>query len=51
LILGALGLIFNIAGTITFWEVAPAWYHIVSLSLVLPFAWIGGVLRVRESAG
>jgi hypothetical protein len=51
LILGVLGLVFNIAGTITFWEVAPAWYHIVSLGLVLPFAWLGGALRERELAG
>jgi hypothetical protein len=48
MILGALGLIFNVVGTINFWETAPAWYHIVSLILVLPYAWLGGQLRVRE---
>jgi uncharacterized membrane protein (DUF485 family) len=45
LILGLLGLIFNIAGTIAFWHTAPAWFHIVSLLLVMPAAWLGGRLR------
>ncbi|MES2522312.1 MAG: hypothetical protein V4617_06425 [Gemmatimonadota bacterium] len=46
LILGALGLVFNIAGTVAMWNTAPAWYHVVSLLLVMPFAWLGG--RIRE---
>jgi hypothetical protein len=48
LILGALGLIFNIAGTIAMWDTAPAWFHILSLLLVMPYAWIGGRLRERQ---
>jgi hypothetical protein len=45
LILGLLGLAFNIAGTIAMWDTAPAWYHVVALALVMPAAWLGGRLR------
>ena len=48
LILGALGLLFNIAGAIAMWDTAPAWFHIASLILVMPYAWIGGRLRERQ---
>jgi hypothetical protein len=50
LILGVLGLAFNVAGTVAMWATAPAWYHVVSLALVLPYAWLGGRLRERELA-
>lgn len=48
LVLGALGFVFNIAGTIAMWDSAPAWYHMVALALVMPSAWLGGWLRERE---
>jgi hypothetical protein len=48
--LGVLGLVFNIVGTIATWNTAPAWYHITSLLLVMPYAWIGGWLRERDVA-
>lgn len=48
LVLGGLGLLFNIAGTIAFWDTAPAWYHVISLALVMPYAWLGGRLRESE---
>ena len=48
LILGVLGLCFNIAGSVAMWDTAPAWYHIASLLLVMPYAWIGGRLREAE---
>lgn len=48
LILGALGLAFNVAGTAAMWHTAPAWYHVAALALVLPYAWLGGRLRERE---
>ena len=48
LILGALGLIMNIAATISLWDTAPAWYHILNLLLVMPYAWIGGRIRERQ---
>jgi hypothetical protein len=50
LILGALGLAFNVAGTIQMWDTAPAWYHAVALALVMPTAWLGGHLRERQLA-
>jgi hypothetical protein len=48
LVLGALGLLFNIAASLAMWHTAPAWYHVVALALVMPYAWAGGRLRERE---
>ena len=48
MVLGVLGLVFNIAGTAARWDTALAWYHVVALLLVLPYAWLGGRLRERE---
>jgi len=48
MILGVLGLVFNVVGTIGQWATAPVWYHVTSLVLVLPYAWLGGWLRERE---
>lgn len=48
LILGGLGLILNIAGSIAMWNAAPAWYHIIAIALVMPYAWLGGWLRERQ---
>lgn len=50
LVLGALGLAFNVAGTIAMWNTAPAWYHATALALVMPYAWLGGRIRERELA-
>ena len=48
LILGLLGLAFNVAGTIAMWNTAPAWYHVLALALVMPAAWLGGRLREMQ---
>lgn len=48
MILGVLGLVFSIAGTIPRWSLTPAWYNVLGLVLVLPCAWIGGSLRERQ---
>ena len=48
LILGALGLVFNIAASVALWGTMPAWYTILNLVLVMPYAWIGGRLRERQ---
>lgn len=48
LILGALGLAFNVAGSIAMWHTAPAWYHVLAIALVMPYAWVGGRLREIE---
>lgn len=48
LVLGLLGLVFNVAGSIAMWDTAPAWYHVTQIALVMPWAWLGGWLRERE---
>jgi hypothetical protein len=48
LILGALGLAFNIFGSYSRWEDVPVWYHVMALALTMPYAWVGGWLRERE---
>lgn len=50
LVLGALGLLFNIMGSVAMWDTAPAWYHLTALALVMPYAWLGGLIREREVA-
>ncbi|GAB1344882.1 hypothetical protein [Gemmatimonas sp.] len=48
LVLGVLGLLFNLIGTWFAWSTAPLWYHAVSLALVMVWAWTGGRMRVQE---
>jgi hypothetical protein len=48
MILGLLGLVFSVAGTIAAWDKAPVWFNLLSLLLVLPYAWIGGRWREVE---
>jgi len=45
LILGVLGLVFNLVAVPGMWRLFPHWYTVVSLILVMPFAWLGGRLR------
>lgn len=51
LVLGALGLAFNVMGVVATWGQVPAWYAVAGLVLTMPYAWIGGRLRERELAG
>lgn len=54
LILGALGLVFNVAGSIAMWDTAPVWFHLLAIGLVMPYAWLGGRLRelqIERGAG
>jgi hypothetical protein len=51
LILGALGLITSLILTMRVWNVNPAWYNILNLVLVMPYAWLGGRLRENETGG
>ena len=48
LVLGGLGVLLQIERMAGLWDTAPAWYHLVSLALVLPCAWAGGRLREVE---
>lgn len=50
LVLGVLGLAFNVMGVVTTWGQVPAWYSLVGLALTMPYAWIGGRIRERELA-
>lgn len=48
LILGALGVVTQVGMWSIAWNTVPAWFHIVSLVLVMPYAWIGGRIRERQ---
>ena len=48
LILGALGLAFNLAMAPATWGLRPAWSIVLNLALVVPYAWIGGRLRENQ---
>jgi hypothetical protein len=50
LLLGALALLVSVVGTFAAWATAPAWYHVLALALVLPYAWLGGHLRMLQVA-
>lgn len=44
LLLGALVLVFTGMNTTVLWSLAPRWYKVAALVLVMPCAWIGGWL-------
>jgi len=48
LVLGILGLAFNVAGSMAMWNAAPLWYHAAGITATLPWAWTGGKLGVRQ---
>lgn len=48
LILGVLGLAFNVMGAVAAWDQRPAWSILLNLALVMPYAWIGGRLREQQ---
>ncbi len=48
LILGALGLAFNLMGAAASWGLRPVWAVVLNLALVMPYAWIGGRLREMQ---
>ena len=48
LILGFLGLAFNVMGAVATWGERPAWSVLLNLALVLPYAWMGGRLREMQ---
>jgi len=51
LILGVLGLVVVIYTSVTQWSLTPAWFHIVALVMVMPYACIGGWLAERQRRG
>jgi hypothetical protein len=48
LILGVLGLAFNVMGAVATWGQRPSWSILLNLALVMPYAWIGGRLREMQ---
>jgi hypothetical protein len=50
MLLGAVAFVFSVVGTIATWASAPPWYHVLALTLVLPYAWLGGHLRTLQLA-
>jgi membrane glycosyltransferase len=48
LILGFLGLVFNVMGAVATWGERPAWAMLLNLALVMPYAWVGGRLREKQ---
>ena len=50
MILGAIALALSIVATVMFWDAGPAWYHAIAVGLVLPCAWLGGMLYLRGRA-
>lgn len=50
MVLGALGLVFNLFGSFARWSDVPVWYHVVGLVMTMPYAYLGGWLRERELA-
>jgi hypothetical protein len=47
--LAVLQLIFGIIAETSAWSLAPVWYHLVFLALVIPATIYGGKLRVRRT--
>ena len=49
LVLGGLGLVFNIMGSMARWETAPVlWYHAIGVGSTMIWAWLGGLIRERQ---
>lgn len=47
--LAALNLAIGIAVEISYWELMPAWYHIIFLALVVPATIVGGRMKATPS--
>jgi hypothetical protein len=48
-VLAVLQLIFGIIAEVSAWNLAPLWYHVTFLALVVPATVYGGRLRVRRA--
>ena len=49
IVLGIIGVVVGIAGTIVMWHIPPHWYPITLVILTLPAAWLGGKLAIKKS--
>jgi len=50
LIMGGIALAMQLALLPMSWQRTPAWYNLLGLALVMPYAWAGGRLRERQLA-
>ena len=48
IVLGLLGVVATTWASVQHWELRPAWFHVLSIVLVMVYALIGGQLRVIE---
>lgn len=48
IILGIIGFVLTIVGTIVMWHLPPHWYPITLDILALPAAWLGGFLATKK---
>jgi hypothetical protein len=48
IILGVIGVVVSILGTIVNWDKSAAWYPIALILVTLPCSWIGGRLKVKN---
>ena len=52
LVLGAIGLVVSIVGTVVTWNMGPAfgphWYPLALVALAMPQSWLGGKFRVTQ---
>ena len=49
IILGIIGTLAGIIGTIAMWHIPPHWYPISLVILTMPTAWLGGKLATKKS--
>jgi hypothetical protein len=49
IVLGIIGVVVGIAGTIVMWHIPPHWYPITLVILTLPATLLGGKLAIKKS--
>jgi MFS family permease len=50
IILGIIGIVASIAGTIVGWDLSAHWYPILLIITSLPCTWLGGKLKTKTAA-
>jgi hypothetical protein len=48
LVLGAIGVVLSIAGTVALWNAGPHWYALAVIAIAMPCACVGGRLREMQ---
>jgi len=50
MVVGTIGVVVNLVGTIVMWHIPPHWYPITLTVLALPCAWVGGKLALGATS-